>query len=149
MVRNIFLEYGPLIEVITDNEGELRGQPFQSMFLNIEVRSRFSPPFYPETNGLVEQMNRVLKTRLHAASDLGGADWIQRLPEVVYELNSSRKRVTKLAHYELMFKWDFVRQCTNKEYRLIEERREALRVDDTNKMHLEIRQYAEDWCVAD
>ena len=63
-----------------------------------------SRPRHPQSHGMVEQANRVLKGKIAAwRSDHQSASWIGSLPEVISAMNSQRSSVTGKSAYEIVF----------------------------------------------
>ena len=61
------------------------------------IRHVKSPPYHPQTNGAVERMNQSLKQRLFAKGR--EADWDQRLPRIVHDINCSNNSATKYSPF--------------------------------------------------
>ena len=51
--------------VISDNGGEFRGEPFRNLLSQYNVKHIFITPYSPQSNGLVERVNRTLLNTLH------------------------------------------------------------------------------------
>ena len=100
--REIICRYGCPYTVISD-----RGTEFQSTFEDLMkscgIDHRLSTAYHPQTNGLVERMNRTIKTALKKETSIHPQDWDTFLPRILLGLRAAVQSSTKHAPYSLLF----------------------------------------------
>jgi len=65
------------------------------------IEPHYSPPRHPQSNGLIENFNRSLKSRLRARCNL--ENWDQFLYEVIHDCNSSEHSVIQMSPFAVEF----------------------------------------------
>ena len=85
-----------------------RGTEFQGDHADICARWGMEPiqssPYHPQTNGLVERYNGVFKRALFKwCEQQQTLEWAPVVSRLVYQLNISRPRTTKVTPYQLAF----------------------------------------------
>ncbi len=64
--------FGPPKTILSDNGSQFISEMFKVYNNQINVKQKFSSPYYPETNGIIERLHRWIKERLTLISvDLG------------------------------------------------------------------------------
>ncbi len=103
IVNEIIFKFGPPKEFRTDHGREFENELLEeiSKFWNIKL-SR-SPPYHPESNGLVERTNQSLLLKL-AKLVAGSIDyWDVYLPLAIFMYNISPIAIYKRSPFEIMF----------------------------------------------
>lgn len=79
--------FGPPTAVLSDNGSQFVSEMFKVYAKSLNIKNRYSTPYYPETNGQVERLHRWIKERLTLISiDLvtnfvdGDDDWDDYIP---------------------------------------------------------------------
>ena len=85
--------------VLMDNAQEFK--KLASYIKEKGIEPHFSPPRHPQSNGLVENFNRSLKSRLRAKCNL--ENWDLFLYEVVHDCNSSEHSVVQMSPFAVEF----------------------------------------------
>ena len=67
--------YGPPHLLITDNGPEFRSEEFNRYLRFNGIEHRYTTPYHPQTNGMVERMHGTLKAMIRA-HQLEGRDWV-------------------------------------------------------------------------
>ena len=73
--------------VLSDNGPEFKSKLFQSMLSKYDISQEFSIPYRPQSNGMVERMNRTICERLAAVVDGDYRHWDTFLPKVMVQYN--------------------------------------------------------------
>src|SRR6185503_1161946 len=100
-----FLLFGPPAVLHTDNGTEFTGHVIRDLMNGWSgtriIRGR---PRHPQSQGLIEKGNSVLKGKLTKWMQKNRSTlWSQGLEHIVYAMNTSYCRVTKFTPYELVF----------------------------------------------
>ena len=95
--------FGAPIEIISDNGSSFKNK-LKIEFANMMgIKEVFSPPYYPQANGLVERLFRTAKTMIRLALTEHKKDWDEVLPIVNMALRNSIANATGYAPYEVIF----------------------------------------------
>lgn len=86
--------FGPPAQLHTDNGLEFSSDEWRSLLKELEVRHSFSVAYHPQSNGVVERSNRVVKDALAALVQQSPSQWPIHLPAVRFALNSAIHRST-------------------------------------------------------
>ena len=81
--------------VLSDNGPEFRGEPIRLLLEKYGIEHTKSIPYHPQSNGVVERLNRTLKTRLATAVDGNYDSWDQMIHRVILQYNHSVHGETK------------------------------------------------------
>ena len=105
VLRRIFLLFGPPTVFHTDNGTEFTSQVIRDLMNDWpETRIVRGRPRHPQSQGLIEKGNSVLKGKLAKWMQRNRSTlWSQGLDHVIYAMNTSYCRVTKFTPYELVF----------------------------------------------
>ena len=101
--KNFVLKFGLPKEVLSDNGPEFKGDFERAV--KSHCRLSHSTPRHPQTNGMVERLNRTLSATLRTSiSDAQRhTDWDVRLPSATYAYNTGVHEVTGFSPFYLMF----------------------------------------------
>ena len=58
---------------------------------------------HPETNGLVERLNRSLSATLAAFVNVSHMDWDEKLSAKVFAINTAKQKTTEITPFELVY----------------------------------------------
>ena len=100
----LLADTGPIKHVQCDN-----GMEFVAEVLEVLADFTCGPvlnsaPYHPQTNGLVERGNAMLKTALqHWFIQENTEDWYPPLARIRYQLNCNKPRTTRYTPYELVY----------------------------------------------
>ena len=73
--------------VLSDNGPEFKSKLFQGMLNKYDISQEFSIPYRPQSNGMVERLNRTICERLAAVVDGDYRHWDTFLPKVMVQYN--------------------------------------------------------------
>ena len=102
--EHIICEYGKPRYVRSDRGGEFCGA-FDSLLQSLVITHVTTVPYYPQSNGQVEVMNRVAKSALRRLmSEHPSAFWDELLPEVKLGMRCVVSSVHGFTPFEVVFK---------------------------------------------
>ncbi|XDV15093.1 hypothetical protein PO909_015233 [Leuciscus waleckii] len=102
MVEEVFPRWGLPYEIDSDNGTHFTGKLMKEAMKLMGIKQKFHIPYHPESSGMVERMNRSLKTALTKAILQTGQGWHKLLPAILWNLRATPNRVTGLTPFELM-----------------------------------------------
>ena len=73
--------------ILSDNGPEFRGTAVRLLLERYDIKHSFSIPYRPESNGVVERLNRTLKMRLATATNGAYDEWDKHIGQVMYRYN--------------------------------------------------------------
>ena len=91
--ERIVLRYGAPEVFLSDNGTELKNQVMDKYLDEIGAHRSYTPPYYPQANP-VERVNRTLKTGIMAFVEDKHSTWDEKLPELVFALNTASHSAT-------------------------------------------------------
>ena len=92
--------------LLSDNGKEFCNESFDKYCKAFGIEQKFTIPYHPQSDGVVERMNRTLISMLSAYADESGKNWPLLLKKVVSAYNSMKHPVIGMAPYTAMFKLD-------------------------------------------
>uniref|UniRef100_A0A1I8ASQ7 RNA-directed DNA polymerase n=1 Tax=Steinernema glaseri TaxID=37863 RepID=A0A1I8ASQ7_9BILA len=102
IVNDIVSYFGVPKYIITDQGSEFKAALVKQMVADkLGIQQRFSAPYHPETNGLVERMNQTLKNKLRKLLE-DVKNWDDHLPMALMAIRSTKNRATKKSPLELL-----------------------------------------------
>jgi len=115
--------FGAPIEIISDNGTSFKNALKNELCELLGIKEIYSPPYYPQANGLVERLFRTAKTLIKSVVADNHKDWDEVLPTVNMALRNSISRSTSCTPYEVMFgktarlplDWQFCKRYVNQE----------------------------------
>lgn len=84
--------FGPPQTLISDNGGEFTGEYFREVCNLMGIKTRYTTPYNPSSNGLVERCNRVIKDCLSSLCENDPQSWSSRVEYVRLAINSAFHR---------------------------------------------------------
>ena len=97
------MHFGPPKILQSDNGTEFKGA-LSILLQEHGIKVINGRPRHPQSQGMVEQANGVLKEKIAAwRSDHQSASWVSSLPEVIAGMNSQCSSVTGKSAYEVVF----------------------------------------------
>lgn len=104
LLYEVVLKYGTPSRLITDNGSNLVSDAMMMVCRRLGIsRSRTSVE-HPQTDGLVERLNRTLKISLAAyVGQEGKGSWDTYLPFVTFAYNTSKQSSSGFSPYEILF----------------------------------------------
>ena len=81
--KNILTRFGVPYVLISDNGLQFGSKIFRKYCSKLEITNRYSTPAYPQGNGQVEAVNKVIVNRLKKRLDDAKGKWVEELPHVL------------------------------------------------------------------
>ena len=69
--------------LISDNELQFNSKAFRRYYCELGIRNRYSTPTYPQGNGQVKAINKVIMNGLKKRLDEAKGRWVEELPHVL------------------------------------------------------------------
>ncbi|CEP08747.1 hypothetical protein, partial, partial [Parasitella parasitica] len=103
LVYEIVLKFGTPKEFLTDNGSNFISETINVVCLRLGISKIQTSVEAPSTDGLVERMNRTIKSSLSIYCQDNPAAWDVYLPFVTFALNTSRQATSEVSPFEAMF----------------------------------------------
>ena len=68
-----------------------------------QIQQKFSTPYHPQTNGLVERFNRTLKEALAKLTNEHGEEWDKFIVPVLFAYRTTKHSTTKITPFYLVY----------------------------------------------
>jgi transposase InsO family protein len=89
--------------ILTDNASNFTAEMTHHMYKTLGVRISHSTPYHPETNGLVERLNRTLKTMINMYIREDQRDWDTYLPFLTFAYHTATQESTGVSPFEAIY----------------------------------------------
>lgn len=98
-----FLPGETRLQAITDNGTNLVSEAMQAACSRLGIKKVQTSVEHPQSDGLVERMNRTMKTALSIYCEGHPHLWDQYLPFITFSINTSKQKSTGYSPFEAMF----------------------------------------------
>ena len=82
--KNIVTRFGVPHALISDNGLQFDSKTFRSYYGELGITNRYFTPVYPQGNGQVEAVNKVIVNGLKKKLDNAKGKWVEELPHVLW-----------------------------------------------------------------
>ncbi|KAI6655698.1 hypothetical protein LOD99_1838 [Oopsacas minuta] len=106
-LQEIYLSFGVPNILQHDQGTEFSSKEFQEFHKKINVNTRRTTAYHPQSDGLVESHNKILKTKINKMQSEGDTEWTEKLQTAVLAANTQTKISTSYTPFYLMFGRDF------------------------------------------
>ena len=98
------MRYGCPLVVRSDGGREFMGE-FDAMMKTYKITHITTSPYYPQSNGLIERLNRVIKDKLQSLynSKEYRDNWVNQLQIVAFAIRIAKSRATGFSPFEIMY----------------------------------------------
>lgn len=103
LLYQIVLIHGTPVRFITDNGTNLISEAMQVICTRLGIKKVQTSVEHPESDGLVERMNRTMKTALSIYCQNTPDLWDRYLPFVTFSINTSKQKSTGFSPFEAMY----------------------------------------------
>ena len=81
--KSIVTRFGVRYTLISDNGLQFDSRAFRKYCFDLGIKNRYSTPAYPQGNGQVETVNKVIVNGLKKRLDVANGRWVEELPHVL------------------------------------------------------------------
>ncbi|XP_075457027.1 protein NYNRIN-like [Ascaphus truei] len=99
---HIFSHWGFPKVMECDNGPHFVGNITKALCGLLGIQQRFHIPYHSQSAGIVERMNRTLKTRIRKCLLDQGKDWALHIPAVLLSIRATPSQATQVSPFELM-----------------------------------------------
>ena len=92
--KNIVTRFGVPNTLISDNGLQFDSKSFRRYCCELGITNRYSTPAYPQGNGQVEAVNKVIVNGLKKRLDDAKGRWVEELPHVLWTYRTTLRRST-------------------------------------------------------
>ena len=93
--KNIVTWFGIPHTLILDNELQFDSKTFRRYCWDLEIKNMYSTLAYPQGNGQVEAVNRIIVSGLKKGLDDANGKWVEKLPHVLWTYRTTPRRSTR------------------------------------------------------
>ena len=103
LIENVFLKYGFPDKLLTDNAKQFLSNIWQALLEILGTKHKRTTSYHCQTNGIVENANKVLTTSLSMYCNSNQLNWCEALQYITFGYNTSRHDSSKFSPYYLVF----------------------------------------------
>ena len=101
--REIFCTFGPPAEILSDRGSHFANKTIQNLCKIVEVIHKFSTPYHPQTNGLVESFNGTLVQTLRKLTLKQPTKWDEWIATALYVYRTRVHSTLNITPYEMLY----------------------------------------------
>src|SRR5271168_2777361 len=101
--NHIIARFGVPQEIITDHGRHFRNVMMTELTDQLGLRHNSSTPYYPQSNGLVESINKVLVVMIRRIIGIHRSNWHNMLFSVLWAYRTSVKTSTGFTPFQLVY----------------------------------------------
>ena len=90
--KNIVTHFGVPSTLISDNGLQFDSKSFRRYCCELGITNRYSTPAYPQGNGQVKAVNKVIVNKLKKRLDDAKGRWVEELPHVLWTYRTTPRR---------------------------------------------------------
>ncbi len=103
LVDEVFCRYGVPAQLHADQGRDFESKLIQEICKLMEIEKTRTTAYHPQSDGLVERLNRTLVQMLRTVGAENQKDWDEKLPKILLAYRSSVHSTTKFTPHFLMF----------------------------------------------
>ena len=101
-VKSIFISiFGIPSVIITDNGREFISSEFRTFCEGLDIKHKFITSYHPQSNGLVERVNRIIKVAMRSLNDT--KTWPDALPLITLMINNQISDTNNFTPHQMTF----------------------------------------------
>ena len=103
LIKNILCRYGIPLKIVSDNGLQFDSEEFADWCQEHGIHKSFSSVAYPQANGQVEAVNKILKTLIKKKLDKSKGAWVDELPTALWAYRTSFRTSTGHTPFSLAY----------------------------------------------
>ena len=103
LYEDIVMRHGFPRELLSDRDTTFVNEIIKELLEKYQIKHRLSAPYHPQTNGLVERLNRTLCISLSKFVQLYKKDWDHYLPLVLFAYRTMKQDTMKFEPFQLVY----------------------------------------------
>ncbi|GKV48818.1 hypothetical protein SLEP1_g55610 [Rubroshorea leprosula] len=100
---SIICRYGIPNEIVADNGTQFNCSSFRDFYSSYGIKLQFISVYHPESNGMVESVNKVILEGIKPQLELHKARWVDELNNVLWAYRTTSRTATGETPYHLAF----------------------------------------------
>jgi hypothetical protein len=100
--EEIICRHGCPTKILSDRGSHFNNQLIGNLVKRFQIKHKFSTPYHPKTNGLVERFNKTLCEALAKLTEKG-ANWDLHIGAVLFAYRNKKHNSTKIKPFYLMY----------------------------------------------
>jgi hypothetical protein len=101
LYEEIICRHGTPKILLSDQGSHFRNELVEKLCQKFKIQRRFSSPYHPQTNGLVERFNKTLCTMLAKLGDI--TNWDENIPSVLFAYRTTKHNITQNTPFYLIY----------------------------------------------
>ena len=89
LITDILPRYGIFSKLITDNGVQFVSETFKDVCKSVGIKQKFTSPFHPQTDGMVEKFNRTFLNMMRNYVNVSQNDWSSHIPLIMFAYRTS------------------------------------------------------------
>ena len=103
LYEDIVSRHGCPVKILTDQGTHFRNNMIKLLMEKFKIRQKFSAPYHPQTNGMVERFNRTLCESLAKLSNDHKDDWDLYIAPTLFAYRTSKHNTTQITPFYLLY----------------------------------------------
>jgi transposase InsO family protein len=99
----IIMRHGCPAEILSDRGSHFKNNMIKLLLEKFSIRQKFSTPYHPQTNGLVERFNRTLVESLARLQHEHKGDWDLYIAPTLFAYRTSKHSTTRISPFFLVY----------------------------------------------
>lgn len=108
LFNHIITHFGVPQSILTDHGSHFRDHMILELTSKLGLRHENSTPYYPQANGQVEAINKVLVTMLHRMIGIHKTNWHTMLFSAIWAYRTTVKTSTRFSPFQLVYSLEAV-----------------------------------------
>jgi transposase InsO family protein len=101
--EEIITRHGVPKEILSDNGLEFANKTLKDYCDRMGIKQKFASPYHPQTNGLVERMNRTLADTIAKIANETGKVWDKCIPDALFAIRTNYQSTTQQTPFYLTY----------------------------------------------
>ena len=101
--KNIVTRFGVPHILISDNGLQFDSKVFRSYCCELGIKNKYLTLAYPQRNGNVEAVNKVIMNELKKRLDDAKGEWVEELPHVLWTYQTTPRRSTRETPFSMTY----------------------------------------------